>query len=156
MTILVSAPEGESYTVAHWWEACEQAGLQYGDGNLFWLLNDSASEDNNEPNEYFSVEPYSQPGCFHSGDLNSSVTFPDVALSFRVRDFEDPHAVLEKMAAIAEALANHLCATILASSGAAFDLSAARERLNRAVQEIRALQNTSACTRGGASARDDG
>jgi hypothetical protein len=141
MTILVCAPEGNSYTVAEWWQACEQAGLQYGDGNLFWLLNDSASEDNDEPYEYFSVEPYSQPGYFHRGDLNSMVTFPDVALSFRVRDFKNPGGVLDKMSAIAEAIATDLGANLKSSNGIAFDSSAARKRLDRAVQKLRLLDN---------------
>jgi hypothetical protein len=141
MTILVSAPDGGAYTVAEWWRACEKSGLTYGDGNLFWLINESASEDHNEPYEYFSVEPFSKPGYFHRGDLGASVTFPDVALSFRVRDFNDPHAVLEKMVTIADALANHLGANLLASNGDAFDSSTVRQRLEDAIQKLHALKN---------------
>jgi FtsZ-interacting cell division protein ZipA len=128
--------------VAEWWQACEKSGLTYGDGNLFWLLNESASEDNfDEPYEYFSVEPYSQRGYFHRGDLNSSMAFPDVALSFRVRDFKNPHNVLDKMIAVADLLADKLGANVLEPNGNAFDARATRQRLDHALERLRSLEN---------------
>ena len=142
MTILVRAPDGGAYTVAEWWQSCEKSGLTYGDGNLFWLLNEKASEDNDEPYEYFSVQPYSQPGYFHRSDLNSSIAFPDVALSFRVRDFNNPHDVLDKMIAIASLLADNLGATVAELNGSAFDASVTKRRLDQAIQKRRELETT--------------
>jgi len=141
VVILVRAPDGGAYTVADWWQACEKSGLTYGDGNLFWLLNESASEDNDEPYEYFSVEPYSQSGYFHLGDLSSPVMFPDVAFSFRVRDFADPSGVLDKMVAMATSVADHLGADLLAPDGSAFDATDTRQRLDHAIERLRALED---------------
>jgi hypothetical protein len=70
------------------------------------------------------------------------VSFPDVALSFRVRDFKSPHLVLDKMAVIAEAIANHLGGELRTSNGGPFELPAAKKRLDRAVQEIRSFNNS--------------
>lgn len=142
MTLLVGAPDGGEYTVAEWWQACDKSGLTYGDGNLFWLLNESSSEDNDEPYEYFSVEPFTQPGYFHRADLNSSVTFPDVALSFRVGDFDNPQDVLDKMVATARLLADNLGAIVLEPSGSVFDATATKQRLEHAIEKIRVLKNT--------------
>lgn len=138
ITILVCGPEGCSYNVAEWSRACEAAGLHYGDGNLFWRLNEAAPENPTEPDEYFAVEPYTQPGYFHHDDLHSS--FPDVALSFRVRDFLDPQTVLRKMASTAASLAAHLDARVLSPSGKAFELPAAENELRAALKKLRTLQ----------------
>ena len=140
--ILVAAPKGSFYSVAEWWEALEGVGLTYGDGNLFWLLNESFSEDGSEPYELFHAEPYSQPGYFHSGDLHSPVRFPDVALSFRARTVSQPIAVLRCMAAIAQELADRLGATLLTGNGDPFHLASAESRLEHALAEIEVLQNT--------------
>jgi hypothetical protein len=132
MTILVCAPEGKTYTVWEWWDACTTIGLQHGDGDLFWLMNDEEqdidqeTQDSIEPYEYFSVEPYSQEGYFHIGDLKSSISFPDVALSFRIRDFRHPDLVLQKMADVAIALANYLHAQVLTTEGTSFEIEKAQ------------------------------
>lgn len=137
ITIVVRAPEDEAYSVDQWWDACEQAGLQYGDGNLFWLPNNGELPLRG-PDELFCVEPYTQSGYFHVGDRGSPLQFPDVAFSFRIRDFAEPEFVLERMAETAERLASLLGAELCSATGAPFHRGAAQEKLQR----VRALMQT--------------
>jgi hypothetical protein len=142
VTVVVGAPEGEGYGIAEWWRALEGAGLEYGDGNLFWLYNASFTEDGSEPYELFCAEPYSRPGYFHPHDRGGKVRFPDVALHFRARDVADPVALLRRMAQVAEQAAASLGAVLLTDGGQPFELAAVESRLQKAMEELRALQDT--------------
>jgi hypothetical protein len=142
VTIVVAAPKGSAYGVSEWWQALEGVGLKYGDGNLFWLYNEAATEDGPEPDELFCAEPYSVPGYFHAGDRGSRVRFPNVALHFLARDVPDPVALLHRMAQLAEHLAAMLGAVLLTDGGQPFDVAAAEARLRDALKKLRALQDT--------------
>lgn len=138
--IIIAAPEGNAYGVSDWRQALERVGLVYGDGNLFWLYNDSFAKDDSEPYELFCAEPYSVPGYFHALDRGSHVQFPDVALYFRAREVADPAALLRRMAGIGEQLAAGLGADLLTDGGQPFELAAAEARLLRALNKQRAQQ----------------
>jgi hypothetical protein len=146
VTVVVAAPEANSDGVAEWWRALEGAGLEYGDGNLFWLYNEAADEDESEPYELFCAEPYSRPGYFHAGDRADRVQFPDVALHFRARDVTDAVALLHRMADVGAALADQLGAVLLTERGQPFDLGAAEAHLRHALVELRALQDPASGT----------
>jgi hypothetical protein len=139
VTMVVAAPKGSGYGVAEWWQALEGVGLEYGDGNLFWLYNEAAAEDGSEPYELFCAEPYSRPGYFHPRDRGGKVRFPDVALHFRARDVPDPVALLRRMAQVAEQLATRLGAVLLTDGGRPFELAAAEANLGRALEALQAL-----------------
>ena len=154
VTIVIAAPEGRAYGVTEWWQALEGGGLEYGDGNLFWLYNEAVAEDGSEPYELFCAEPFSVPGYFHAGDRGGRVRFPDVALHFRARDVPDAVALLLRMALVAEQLASRLGAVLLAEDGQSFDLAVAEARLRQALTQLRALQDakpSAAADRGGSS-----
>ncbi len=140
--LIVRAPEGTAYPVSQWWRACEQAGLEYGDGNLFWMLETKPGK--RRPIELFCVEPYSIPGYFHRRDLESDKQYPDVRLSFRVRDFRDPRSVLKRMHATATSLAQSLGAQLLMANELPFDLSAVQARLDQAITDLASLGSPSA------------
>lgn len=140
VTIIVAAPEGSAYGVTDWWRALEGVGLEYGDGNLFWLYNEAFTEDSSEPYELFCAEPYSVSGYFHAGDHGGNVQLPDVAIHFRARDVADPVALLRRMAVVAENLAASLGAILLTDGGRPFELAAAEARLRRAMNKLRAQQ----------------
>lgn len=141
VTVVVAAPEGNAYKVAEWWRALEGVGLEYGDGNLFWLYSGSVDEDESEPYELFCAEPYSRPGYFHAGDRTGRVQFSDVALHFRARDVTDSVALLHRMAGVGVVLAERLGAVLLTDGGQPFDLAVAEARLRHALAELRALQD---------------
>lgn len=141
VTIVVAAPKGSAYGVTEWWRALEGVGLEYGDGNLFWLYNEAFTEDGSEPYELFCAEPYSQPGYFHAGDRGGKVRFPDVALHFRARDVPDPVALLHRMAGVGAQLAEQLGAALLTEEGQPFDPAAAEASLRQALEDLRALQD---------------
>lgn len=141
VTIVVAAPKGSTYGVTEWWQELEGVGLEYGDGNLFWLYNEAATEDDPEPYELFCAEPYSVPGYFHASDRGGRVGFPDVALHFLARDVPDPVALLHRMAQVAESLAARLGAVLLTDRDQPFDIVAAEARLRRAMKKLRALQD---------------
>jgi hypothetical protein len=141
VTIVVAAPKGNDYGVTEWWQALEGVGLEYGDGDLFWLFNEAATEDGSEPYELFCAEPYSVPGYFHAGDRGGRVRFPDVALHFRAGDVPDPVALLYRMAQVAEQLAARLGAVLLTDGGEPFDSAAAEARLAQALKRLRALHD---------------
>lgn len=123
--IVVTAPNEGTYDVAQWWQALEEVGLVYGDGDLFWLYNKS----NSEPYELFCAEPFSQSGYFHPADRGSNVRFSDVSLFFRAREAPDPIALLRRMAEVAEHLAARLGAVLLTENGQPFDRATSEERL---------------------------
>ncbi len=120
--ILVAAPAGNAFPVRAWWDALQGAGLALGDGNLFWHYDADG-------NELFCAEPFTRLGYFHRGDLDSNVTFPDVALRFRVRTAEDPERRLEAMHGYATAVATTLGAQLLDAEGNPFDLAKAVRRV---------------------------
>jgi FtsZ-interacting cell division protein ZipA len=138
--IVVAAPQGHAYRVAEWWRALEGVGLEYGDGNLFWLYSETDADDYSGPYELFCAEPYSQPGYFHVGDLGGHFRFPDVALHFRVRDIPDPTALLHRMTEVAKELAARLGAVLLTGSGRPFALDVAEANLAQALKQLQALQ----------------
>jgi hypothetical protein len=140
VTIVVAAPRGSDYGVREWWRALEGVGLAYGDGNLFWLYNDEAT-DGSGPCELFCAEPYSRPGYFHAGDLGGKVRFPDVALHFRARDIPNPVALLQRMAGVAGQLAARLGAVVLTERGQPFDPGAAEGDLRQALTELHSLKD---------------
>jgi len=142
VTIVVAAPKKRPFRVAKWWQGFESVGLSVGDGDLFWLYNDNASEDSSEPYELFCAEPYSVPGYFHQGDLKGSVAFPDVALHFRARDFGEPVALLHRMAKIAEQLAHTLGATLFTKDGHPFRLDVAEGELKKALAKLQKPRST--------------
>lgn len=137
---IVVAPAGPGYRVAEWWRALEGAGLQWGDGDLFWLYNEAFTEDGAEPYELFCAEPHSAPGYFHPGDLESSVRFPDVGLHFRARRVSEPVELLRRMHRIAERVASSLGAVLRTDGGQPFELPAAEAELAAALRRIRELE----------------
>jgi hypothetical protein len=138
-TIVVAAPQG-AFLVDEWWEALEGAGLERGDGDLFWLYNPLFKRGDTQPHELFCAEPHSRPGYFHHLDRGTDVSFPDVALHFRVRDSVDPVSQLRGMAQVAEQLRTRLGAVLLTENGQAYELAAAEARIKQAVEVLCSLQ----------------
>lgn len=139
VVIVVAAPDGRGYRVAEWWQTLNDAGLEWGDLDLFWLYNEEYTEDSPQPYELFCAEPYSVPGYFHPGDMDASVRFPDVSLHFRVSDVPDPRELLHRMFEVAQRIAGNLDAVLRTDSGQPFQLSLAEAELTEALRRIRDL-----------------
>lgn len=137
--IVIAAPDGQAFRVADWWQALEGAGLEWGDGDLFWLYNETFTEDDSQPYELFCAEPYSAPGYFHPGDRDGSVRFPDVGLHFRARDVSGPGELLHRMFETAQRVASSIGAVLRTDRGEQFDLSIAEAKLTEVLQQIREL-----------------
>ncbi|HEV3384922.1 MAG TPA: cell division protein ZipA C-terminal FtsZ-binding domain-containing protein [Gemmata sp.] len=129
--LLIVVHEGGRNRVDDWWRAFEGVGLEYGDGNLFWMFDDSADKSESVSGELFCAEPYSVPGYFHRGNIGQEIRFPDVALHFRARGVKDPIAVLRRMTQIAEQVARQLDASLTTMKGRPFDLANAEQELSR-------------------------
>jgi hypothetical protein len=132
--IIVAAPDGQSYRVAQWVHALKGAGLQWGDGDLFWYYDRSR--------ELFCAEPYSSPGYFHPGDIGTQVAFSDVALHFVVRRARQPAVVLRCMNDIALQIADELGAAVLTTDGFPFNLKDAERELDAVLPKIASVQRT--------------
>lgn len=130
VSILIVPPEPAS--VRAWWEALEGAGLNIGDGDMFWI----DAEDLGFPGEYFEIcaEPLSAQGYFHPDDLDGPVTFPDVTLSFQITAPEHPDAVVPGLVNLAEKIAAPLGAELKDPSGAAWS----KDRALALIHEVEA------------------
>lgn len=133
--ILVVARSRDGHTVDEWWRALEQAGFDWGDGDLFWLPLGTGE---------LCAEPFSRSGYFHPGDRASGrVRFPDVQLHIRLRDIlGDPHGALARAEGIAAAVANTLGAQLRTTAGDAWNAETARATLDAHVARLRALGPT--------------
>lgn len=132
ISIDVVPPEPAS--VRAWWEALEGAGMTLGDGDLFW----ADAHELGFPEEFFEIcaEPLSAQGYFHPDDLDGKVTFPDVTVSFRIIDAQDPEAVLPALVNLAERVAEPLGARLLAPDGAPWSRERARALIERVLTTL--------------------
>jgi hypothetical protein len=139
--ILITAPNGGAFAVRGWWRAFVNAGMVWGDGDLFWAHGDGAegdeAEDGNE--ELFHAEPFSTNGYFHRSDLNSEMGFPDAALRFRLRDAPDAVARLREMARVAAQVAGELGADLKTTDGKPFRLADEEAKARREWEEVHSL-----------------
>lgn len=139
--LLVRRPDGVAPTVDEWWHAFEEAGLEVGDGDMFYRFEERIDEDGQRwPDEVFMVEPHSVGGYFHRGDLGSGLTFPDMRFSFRLRGREQPQDDLSSMLTTARRVAAAVGGTVLDDLERDLDEAKLRNEVATAVQRIAELQ----------------
>ncbi|WP_109853408.1 cell division protein ZipA C-terminal FtsZ-binding domain-containing protein [Aquimarina sp. AU58] len=127
--ILIRAASNRQISIKEWVESFISAGLNHGDGDLFWMYKDSFHLLDDKSEELFCAEPYTKLGYFHPLDWNNEVDFfPDVSLHFRISDYKNPVDILKIMFEVAEKIAQKLNAELLNSGGLKFELHKEIER----------------------------